>query len=68
MATRDGGGGLPRWLTIGITLVVLWIVLKVVLKLAGAVFHLLLIIGLIALVWALARKAWELRRPPDRRY
>lgn len=48
---------MKKWVTIGVMLIVAWIVLKIVLKLAGFAFHLLLIAGLIFLVYSLIKRA-----------
>lgn len=53
---------MKKWLSIGLMLIVAWIVLKIVLKLAGMAFHLLLIAGLVFLVWSLVKRAAETRR------
>lgn len=43
---------MKRWLQIGLLLVVAWIVLKIVFKIAGFVLHLLVIVGLIFIAYS----------------
>jgi hypothetical protein len=51
-----------KWLTIGVMLIVAWIVLKIVFKVVGAAVHLLLILGLLFLAWTLVRRFIGSRR------
>ena len=43
---------MERWLRIGLLLIVAWIVLKVIFGLAGFVFHLLVIAGIIFVLYS----------------
>ena len=45
-----------KWLTVGVMLIVAWIVLKIVFKVVGAAVHLLLVLGLLFLAWTIVRR------------
>ena len=53
-----------RWLSIGVTLIVLWVLAWLVFKVASAAIHLILLAGLAFLVYSLVRKgaATRIRR------
>ena len=55
-----------KWLTIGMMLIVAWIVLKIVFNVVGFLFHLLLIAGVIFVIWYVVTNMLGKGRP--RRY
>ena len=52
-----------KWLSIGVTLIVLWVLAWLVFKVASFAVHLLLLAGLVFLVYSLLRKAAATRVP-----
>jgi hypothetical protein len=48
-----------KWLSVGVMLIVAWIVLKIVFKVVGAAVHLLLILGLLFLAWTIIKRVMD---------
>ena len=46
-----------KWISIGVTLIALWVVVWLVFRVVSVFVHLLAIAGLAFLVWALVRRA-----------
>ena len=53
---------MKKWLTVGMMLIVAWIVLKIVFKVVGAAVHLLLVLGLLFLAWTIVKRMIGSRR------
>jgi positive regulator of sigma E activity len=55
-----------KWLSIGVTLIIVWVLGWLVFKVASVAIHLLLLAGLAFLVISLFRKAASTRTPRPR--